>query len=336
MDIGVGFKTVCAIESDSHCAAPLRRNGRGRIVRQADVRIVGPAWLLEMLYWTKGAVALLHVGPPSQPLIQAGQTGQTEKQGGLPDSRVGVAFEVARFAEAIRPHGHPCRTGSELPAGEGDRWQTAAAGVALGVSTLGLRHAHRCARRQRLRHGSAPTVRGGRRRPHGSAVRISLPDPRGHPYSWGSVRRAAGPLGSQREAGHRQSHQCDALSRPAAHLLRAGGSAGLSKTPDLPADVRQKPTRKDTAKFRRLSSVRSCPTLYRGETLYHPVEDRYVTPKEAARLQGFPDSRVFKGPIRRRTGSVRDLDQHRQVANAGPPPLIRAVASQLCSSPCLA
>lgn len=34
---------------------------------------------------------------------QPAQTGQTEKQGGLPDSRVGAAFEVARFAEAIRP-----------------------------------------------------------------------------------------------------------------------------------------------------------------------------------------------------------------------------------------
>ena len=62
------------------------------------------------------------------------------------------------------------------------------------------------------------------------------------------------------------------------------------------------------------------------------MENRYVTPREAARLQGFPDSHVFEGPIRRRTGRVRDLDQHRQVANAVPPPLARAVANNLRSA----
>ena len=37
MDIGVfgaGFSTVCAIESDPHCAASLRRNGGRKVVWQ--------------------------------------------------------------------------------------------------------------------------------------------------------------------------------------------------------------------------------------------------------------------------------------------------------------
>ena len=57
--------------------------------------------------------------------------------------------------------------------------------------------------------------------------------------------------------------------------------------------------------------------------MYHPLEDRYITPREAARLQGFPDTYILEGPIRRRTGVVPNLDQHRQVANAVPPPLAR-------------
>ena len=69
--------------------------------------------------------------------------------------------------------------------------------------------------------------------------------------------------------------------------------------------------------------------------MYHPLEDRYLTPREAARIQGFPDTYVFEGPIRRRTGVVRDLDQHRQVANAVPPPLARAVAKNLGEALCL-
>ena len=106
----------------------------------------------------------------------------------------------------------------------------------------------------------------------------------------------------------------------------------LSKVPDVPADIRQKLTRKDTTKFRRLCRTGLAPTLRCGEAPYHPLENRYVTPREAARLQGFPDSHVFEGPIRRRTGRVCDLDQHRQVANAVPPPLVRAVASNLRSA----
>ena len=103
----------------------------------------------------------------------------------------------------------------------------------------------------------------------------------------------------------------------------------------MPADILQKLTRKDTTKFRRLSRADLSPTLRCGEALYHPVENRYITPREAARLQGFPDRHVFEGPLRRRTGTVRDLDQHRQVANAVPPPLAQSVAAGLRSSLCL-
>jgi DNA (cytosine-5)-methyltransferase 1 len=76
-------------------------------------------------------------------------------------------------------------------------------------------------------------------------------------------------------------------------------------------------------------------TLRCGEALYHPCEDRYLTPRESARIQGFPDRHVFIGPIRRRTGTVRDLDQHRQVANAVPPPLARSIAANVKSALCL-
>ena len=52
IDVGVnaaGFKTICAIESGPHCAATLRTNGRRKVVWQADVRVVDPERLLEVL-----------------------------------------------------------------------------------------------------------------------------------------------------------------------------------------------------------------------------------------------------------------------------------------------
>ncbi len=76
MDIGVadaGFETVCAIESDPHCAATLRRNGSHEIVWQADVRHIDPDRVLDVLGIGKDELALLHGGPPCQPFSQIGK-----------------------------------------------------------------------------------------------------------------------------------------------------------------------------------------------------------------------------------------------------------------------
>ncbi|HAA28382.1 MAG TPA: hypothetical protein DCE56_12720, partial [Cyanobacteria bacterium UBA8553] len=68
-------------------------------------------------------------------------------------------------------------------------------------------------------------------------------------------------------------------------------------------------------------------TLRCGEIFFHPTEDRYLTPREYMRLHGYPDEYLLKGPIRGRSGRVRHLDQHRQVANSVPPSLTYKLAS---------
>lgn len=100
----------------------------------------------------------------------------------------------------------------------------------------------------------------------------------------------------------------------------------LARQIHLPAEQRQRLNpEKDTTKFRRLSWSLPSLTLRGGEAFYHPNDNRYLTPREYLRIHGFSDDHVLHGPIRARSGNVRDLDQHRLVANAVPPPLAKAV-----------
>jgi len=52
----------------------------------------------------------------------------------------------------------------------------------------------------------------------------------------------------------------------------------------------------------------------------HPDQNRVVSVRECARSQGFPDSYKFYGNV---------LDKHRQVGNAVPPPLARAIGLEI-------
>ena len=100
LDIGVdrcGFKTCCAVELDPHCASTLRRNARGKEVWNVDIRALDPRRVTDSLDLQPGDVALLSGGPPCQPFSQTG------KQSGARDPSGGPAFEMVRFATALRP-----------------------------------------------------------------------------------------------------------------------------------------------------------------------------------------------------------------------------------------
>ena len=56
-----------------------------------------------------------------------------------------------------------------------------------------------------------------------------------------------------------------------------------------------------------------------GQVL-HPEQDRLLSVREFARSQGFPDSFQFSGTIR---------DRHREIGNAVPPPLGRAIGLEI-------
>ena len=58
-------------------------------------------------------------------------------------------------------------------------------------------------------------------------------------------------------------------------------------------------------------------------TYYHPTEPRYLTAREAAVIQSFPNDFEFKGTI---------SQQWRQIGNAVPPLLGKAIGSAIIDS----
>lgn len=84
--------------------------------------------------------------------------------------------------------------------------------------------------------------------------------------------------------------------------------------------VKQDPNRKGGPNLRMIRLDPNKPSLtvtgYVFNKFVHPFEDRFITVREAARLQGFPDSLEFKGTL---------TSTQQQVGNAVPIPLARAV-----------
>lgn len=76
-------------------------------------------------------------------------------------------------------------------------------------------------------------------------------------------------------------------------------------------------------KFQRLDRKKPSPTIMtHRHSYYHPFKHRYLTQREAARLQSFPNDFIFCGPL---------SAQWRQIGNAVPPMLGKAIGSALLS-----
>lgn len=332
LDIGVdkaGFRTICSVESDPHCVATLRHNTPGKAVWQVDVRALDPDRVMDVLGLGKGEISLLHGGPPCQPFSQIG------RKDGLADPRGALVFEMVRFAKAMRPTAvlieqvpqflntlvTDKRTMFDVLR---DKFRY----IGYKLSATVLDAADFKVPQHRRRAFLVGVPRG---------QEFEFPLPRiADPKPVGEVIDDLPPAVSLNKTPLVPNHIDVTPERDRYRISFVPEGLWLSKVDvDAPADAVQRLTVKDTTKYRRLSRDRPSLTLRCGEILYHHTEDRYLTPREAARIQGFPDRHVLVGPIRRRTGVVRDLDQHRQVANAVPPPLAQAVAKSLRTSLCL-
>lgn len=326
MDLGVrqaGFRVLASLELDPHCCASLRANAEpGTRVLEADIRAVGAEALRDELGLRPGQLDLLFGGPPCQPFSQIG------KRDGAVDPRASLLFELVRFAEALRPRAIFVEQVKGL-LGAGAVFGRLLEGLrGLGYEpTWGVLDAADYGvpqRRQRLI--MVATRDGGG---------LALPEPtHGGPATpHRTVGEALAGLGRRPP---RLNGQVPAGSH--VDVTPEGQRRRISFVPEgqwlaaqlgAPPEIRQRLTRKDTTKFRRLARSAPSLTLRCGEIFFHPLEDRYLTPREYLRLHGYPDSYRLRGPVRSRSGQARRLDQHRQVANSVPPPLALAVAERI-------
>jgi DNA (cytosine-5)-methyltransferase 1 len=309
LDIGLnaaGIKTIASVELDKHCAETLRLNTKSKIFH-GDVRSFEPMSVARSLGLSE--IDVLHGGPPCQPFSQIGARKGLDHRDGM------LLFEMLRWIKDLQPRSFIIEQVKGLL-----KHQSAFDHLKIELTSLGY-HID-----WKLLNSVEHNVAQMRERVFivGSRDRSVNLD------SWikkSAIRKTVGSViadlpSPEIETVANHLDKTPARDRERISYVEEGG--WLSKS-SAPLDIIKKLTRKDTTKFRRLDRNLPSLTLRCGEIFYHPLQNRYLTPREYMRIHGYPDTHILSGPIRGRTGQVTNLDQHRQIANSVPPPLAKAV-----------
>lgn len=344
MDIGVqqaGFEVLACIEIDPYCcetlrAATLREKRNTRII-EMDIRMIDPMQLLQDLALLPGELDLLCGGSPCQSFSQIG------KRAFLDDERGMLVFEFSRFAEVFRPKvimieqvkgflKAPDQNGKI--GGVYELLIRQLQGLGYGIKTQILKASDYGVAQMRERIFiiafaneqvfQFPLPTHGNPEKQGNSMFPLLP--------YVTVGEVLSDLDLPSPKSNNIPDDSHIDITPDGDRRRIHGvpeGSHLSRELHLPAEQRCNLTKKDTTKFRRLSFSDLSLTLRCGEIFFHPTDDRYLTPREYMRLHGYPDHYLLKGPIRGRSGRVRHLDQHRQVANSVCPPVAYVLAKEI-------
>lgn len=351
LDIGVrqaGFDIRACVELDPNACetlrAAVRRENLNTIVYEGDIRALDPMTILAATGRRSGELDLLFGGPPCQAFSVCG------KQKALEDERGMLLFQMIRYTEAFRPKavlmeqvkgllsakdagGKKGGVLEKLLAAFSDLGYVVKYKVCLaadyGAAQMRERVILVATRDKNGFEFPAPT--------HRAIGRADLFCGDLPPYvTVGDVLKGL-PKPHQKELGitsypdEFKNHVDVTPARDRERIHNVPEGSYLAAQTHLSAELLRNLRACDTTKYLRLSRKKPSNTLRCGEIFFHPTADRYLTPREYMRIHGYPDSYLLKGPIRSRTGTVKNLDQHRQVANSVPPPLAFAMARALAS-----
>lgn len=338
LDLGIrhaGFSVLAAVEIDKFACQTLRENdhlfGGTTKVIESSVLDVDPDNLREELGLELGQLDLLVGGPPCQSFSLIG------KQKGIGDERGLLVFQMPRFAAAFRPKFVLMEQVTGFLSAKDE------SGRVGGVKSILEREFEKLGYTTSVKVLNAADygVAQLRKRVFLVAYRqgfeFSFPEPTHHQTpDWFAnsryltVAEALAGLGDPKPKGAECSfsHVDVTPARDRERISYVSEGEHLAKS-DAPPEIKGKLSKKDTTKFLRLKGYGQSNTLRCGEIFYHPTENRYLTPREYMRIHSYPDTYKLCGPIRGRTGTVRNLDQHRQVANSVPPRLAETLASAI-------
>lgn len=328
LDIGVeraGYRTLACIEKDVNCCETLKQNQPQHFAHatiiNADVNDVDVTDLMCGLGIQAGQLDLLFGGPPCQTFSQIG------KQDSLQDERGKLLFTMVKYARLLEPKAVLIENVKALLTAknlQGERGgvvdqlveELEALGYKVSLKVINSADFAVAQKRQRL---FVVAVKADHP--------FKFPNPTQHVAK--TVGEALAGLPNPVPKGFEPAIANHVDVTPAGDRRRISyvpEGMFLAKVVNAPAEIRGRLSPKDTTKFLRLGRNKLSNTLRCGEIFFHPFEDRYLTPREYMRLHGFPDDYRLSGPIRGRSGSVRNLDQHRQIANSVPPPVAEAIA----------
>lgn len=350
LDIGVrqaGFDIIACVELDPNACETLRynnaRHGDRTRVYEGDIRVLEPSDILADAQVGSGEIDLLFGGPPCQAFSLIG------KQKALEDERGTLLFQMIRYTEAMKPKVVLMEQVKGLLSARD------AKGRKGGVFESLLKEFDRLGYTTKYKVCLAADYGVAQLRERVILVATKLGSEFEFPSPTHSRRMEVGDLFAEvsppwltvgealkglppphlREKGvttypdDLRNHVDVTPERDRERIHHVPEGLYLASQTQLPKDIIGRLNRKDTTKYLRLNRAGQSNTLRCGEVFFHPVEDRYLTPREYMRIHGYPDDYLLKGPIRSRTGSVKSLDQHRLVANSVPPPLAFAFATQI-------
>ena len=349
LDIGVqqaGFDIRACVELDRNACETLRcnidRQKRRTRVYEGDIKAFDPGEILSDAGLHPGEVDLLFGGPPCQAFSLIG------KQKALADERGMLLFQMVRYTEAMRPKVVLMeQVKGLLSAKDAD-------GKRGGVFEKLLMEFDRLGYVVKYKVCLAADYGAAQLRER--VILVATKDRNGFEFPaptnrnpktvdmfvgdlppWKTVGEAIAGLppvhpkikGTTTYPDECRNHIDVTPERDRERIHHVPEGLYLASQTHLPREIIRNLKERDTTKYLRLSREKPSNTLRCGEIFFHPTEDRYLTPREYMRLHGYPDDYLLKGPVRSRTGKVRDLDQHRQVANSVPPPLACAIVGQI-------